>query len=71
MVNMISSWRKKRELSQEQLAAEIGSYQANICQYEIGIKTPNVRTALKIARALGCGLDDLFYEKGEENVYNG
>lgn len=49
--------RKAIGLTQPQLAARIGCTQPMVSQYESGIKTPSLTTAIKISAALGASLD--------------
>lgn len=51
--------RDQRELSQQKLADDVGVTQATIAQYELGIKFPNVITAVMIAKRLGTTCEEL------------
>jgi len=55
----IRDLRRKKGLSQEKLAAEAGLHRAYMWEVEKG-RNISVKTAYKIARALGIGLRDLF-----------
>ena len=60
--HLAETMRAKREalnLNQTQFAYAIGSTQPIVSEYECGKKTPSFRTAVKIADALGCSLDEL------------
>ena len=46
-------------LTQEQLAEKIGVKKQNISRYESGRVEPNIRTAKKLADALGVSLEDM------------
>ena len=50
-------------MSQEQLAEASGVTRASISRYENGERRPNVWTAIKIARALRCTVEDLLTER--------
>ena len=50
---VLKGMRKRRTLTQEQLAWETGMEQTYISLLERGSKEPGVRTLLKLARALG------------------
>lgn len=51
----IKYWRKKRRISQEQLAKAIGVHgKAVIYQYEKGVRNPSHKTLELIAQALNC-----------------
>ena len=54
--------RKAKGWSQEKLAREIEMSRETVAQIEKG-NAPRVETALKIARALGKSLDELFGEQ--------
>ena len=45
--------RKSRGFSQEELARIVGISQAALAQYELGIKFPNIITAVRLEKALG------------------
>lgn len=51
----------RRGMTQAQLAAKSGLRQPDISRYITGERMPNLYTLRKIARALGCSLDDLTY----------
>ena len=59
----IKDIRTKRNLTQEQLADKIGKTQANVSRYENGERKLDLETAAKIAKALGCTVDDLVREQ--------
>lgn len=50
-------------MSQEQLAEASGVTRASISRYENGERRPNAWTAIKIARALRCTVEDLLTER--------
>jgi transcriptional regulator with XRE-family HTH domain len=54
--------RIERGLSQTELAELTGLTQVTISHYETGSQTPNVKTADKIAHALGVTLNELLAE---------
>lgn len=51
--------RKRRGLTQAQLAEQIGVEQPTIQRYENGARDPSLAQALEIARVLGVSLDEL------------
>lgn len=53
------STRKKRKMSQDELAKAIGVHAPVIGRYERGEVKPSIETATKIAEALGVSLDYL------------
>ena len=52
--------RKQSGKTQEQVAKEVNIGVRLYQQYEYGKSTPNVRTAIRIARAVGGSVEDLF-----------
>lgn len=51
----IAYWRKKRKLTQEQLAVKIGvSSKVTVSAYETGLRIPSSLMLGKIAEALHC-----------------
>lgn len=46
-------------MSQEELAQASGVSRVAIARYEAGARVPNIVIAARIAKALGCKLDDL------------
>ena len=55
----IKNLRRKKGLSQEKLAAEAGLHRAYMWEVEKG-RNISIKTAYKIARALGIDLQELF-----------
>lgn len=55
----IKAARLKAGMNQETLAKAAGVSRVSIARYESGERVPDVVTAAKIARALGCKVDDL------------
>ena len=54
--------RAARDLSQQQLADAVGVSRQTVNAIEKGDYNPTIRLCLAICRALGCTLDDLFWE---------
>ena len=54
---------KRRHIVQDELAERVGTNQAMISRYINGESIPNVLTVRKIAKALDCSMDDLFYKE--------
>ncbi len=52
--------RKARELTQEQLASQVGCSQTNLADIESGRSQPSLRLAIAIAAALETTVDELF-----------
>ena len=53
------------DLTQEQLAADVGVTRQTIIAIEKGNYTPSVLLALRLAGRLNCQVEDLFYEKSK------
>ena len=58
-VNKLRTMRIQHGLSQAALAEAIGSTQECISRYENGERKPSIDTAVLLARALNCKVDDL------------
>lgn len=56
---LIKTFRKRRYMTLEQLAAKSGVQRASINRYELGKREPGVYNAIRIARALGVTVEDL------------
>ena len=55
----IKDVRKARGLTQEELATASGVSRVSIARYETGVCAPSTASAIKIAAALDCTLDEL------------
>lgn len=55
----IARIRMERGLTQAQLADMVGCYTKDISRWETGKHKPSIAAMLKIARALGCQIEDL------------
>ena len=53
--------RLRRKLTQQALAERVGVSTAAIAQYELGVKSPSIITAERIASALGVTIDALLH----------
>lgn len=53
----IKMLRKSRKMTQEDFAARIGVSRSTLSCYEIGQRTPNMKTLQDIAHIFGIGLD--------------
>lgn len=56
----ITRLRLAKGWTQAQLAEEVGCLRGDISRWERGERRPNTGSALKLARALGCKIEDLF-----------
>ncbi|ABR31325.1 XRE family transcriptional regulator [Thermosipho melanesiensis] len=52
--------REKKMLTQQQLAKLIGVTQRTISAYEIGQAKPSLDVAIRLAKALGVSVEDVF-----------
>ena len=57
--NRIAEFRKVQDLSQRQLAKEIGTSQANLSRWEQGIIAPSIIECWKLADYFGVSIDVL------------
>ena len=55
----LTELRKKRRISQEELAKKLGTQGPAIGRYERGVAKPTIEVAAKIAKILGVSLDYL------------
>ena len=53
----IKQLRKSRKMTQEDFAAKIGVSRSTLSCYEVGQRTPNMKTLQDIAKLCGVGLD--------------
>lgn len=58
----IREYRAKRGLQQQELALILGVTSPTISNIERDIKTPSLKTLVKIAHALHCSIEDLVKE---------
>lgn len=62
----LKNFRKEKGLTQKQFAEWIGISNNNISQYEKGLHVPEIKTALKMKRALNKPLDWIYF--GDEEI---
>jgi transcriptional regulator with XRE-family HTH domain len=55
----VKSFREDRNLSQLQLAEQLGVNQAMISYIESGMKVPSLALTISLANAFGCTIDEL------------
>lgn len=60
MKNKISQFRKTNNLTQRQLGDMLNMPYQAIQRYELGIRTPAVDTAIRLAKALNTTVEELF-----------
>ena len=56
----IKEIRKKRELSQEKIAEQVGIDPKHFSRIEVGVNYPSLNTLEKIAQSLNVEIEDLF-----------
>lgn len=61
MPNKLAEIRKKRGLTQEELAKRVGVSRIHIGKIERGDLTGSVKLLARIAKELDCGMDDIFF----------
>ena len=66
MCNLRSA-RKAKGLSQSELAERVGVKRQAICEMETGRYVPNTSSALRMAKELGCRVEDLFVLDESDN----
>ena len=72
MKTRIKELRKERKLSQEELAAAVGTTRQTITSIEVGKYTASLPLAYKIARYFGLHIEDVFdFSEIDEENYNG
>ena len=59
-VNQLREYRLRHNLSQREVATYTGLNDAQISNYENGYSTPDIWSALILARFFECHVDDLF-----------
>jgi len=59
-MNGIQARRKKRNLTQSQLAEKLGTTQGAVSQWEKGIAFPSADKLPELAKILGCSIDALY-----------
>ncbi len=62
--NSLKVWRAKENITQEQLAREVGLSRQTINSIERGKFVPTVLSALKIALFFKTNIEEIFYLKG-------
>lgn len=59
-MNRIKEFRKKKKISQDDIAKAIKVKQNTISQWENEIRTPNVKQALQLAKILDTTVESLY-----------
>ena len=72
MKTRIKELRKERKLSQEELAAAVGTSRQTITSIEVGKYTASLPLAYRIARYFGLHIEDVFdFSDWDEENENG
>ncbi|HCC57685.1 MAG TPA: hypothetical protein DEQ47_10565, partial [Solibacterales bacterium] len=66
----LGTLRRKRGISAIDLAAMVGVSRQTVYAMESGAYVPNTATALRLARALGSTVEELFTLAGGETVFD-
>jgi len=66
--NQLRATRTRLGLSQQDLATAAGVTRQSIGGIEAGLYAPSVSVALRLARALGCPVEELFWLEGERQT---
>lgn len=64
MVNKLREIRKRKGMTQEALSRAAKINRANIAKYETGVSSPTLKSAEKLAAALGVTVDELIGKAG-------
>ena len=62
----LTELRKKKNISQEELAASLGITQGAISAYETGRWEPSITTIKKMAQVLECTVDELLEDPHDD-----
>jgi transcriptional regulator with XRE-family HTH domain len=60
MANRLREFRKNQGMTQMQIADVLRCQQTLVSQYERGVHTPSLHNAIRLARALGTTVEELF-----------
>jgi putative transcriptional regulator len=65
--NKIKEYRHKKGITQAELAEMVGIARVSIISIEKGRHLPTIETALRLQKALGISLEELFWLKDEKS----
>lgn len=66
LYNRLKEYRAKLDINQQQMGALVGTSRQTISQIERGDYSPSVLLAIKIARACGVKVEDIFEYREED-----
>jgi transcriptional regulator with XRE-family HTH domain len=61
-ISALERYRRQRELTQSELAAECEITQGMVSEYEKGMKIPGLKIALRISKVLGVSIEAIWPE---------
>ena len=64
----IALLRKRKELTQEQLAEILGVSRQSVSRWEMNMAFPEVEKCIRLSRLLECSIDFLLNENDEEEL---
>ena len=70
-MNPIRECRLRRDMSQEDLARQIGVDRSNIAKWETGVHKPRADMLLLLSKVLQCSVDDLLRGWEKESALQG
>lgn len=59
--------RKKRHLTQKEVAEKLGTSRVTVARWECGVNNPKLNTIRKLAKLYNCTTDELISTQGENN----
>lgn len=69
--NLILKYRKQKNLTQEDLAKEMGVTRQTISKWELNETAPDLKQAVKLAKLFDVGINELINEKNrKDNIQN-
>lgn len=71
MKNRLRELRQEQGLTQRELAKKIGIHYRTYCNYERGLRVPNIRVMKRIENVLEHDMDEIFRFTSEEMEWQG
>jgi len=59
---MIRKLRRAKDITQSELAKELGVDRSTVAKWEAGISLPRGKTLIALAKVLGCTVDELIVQ---------